>query len=111
MGTESETIGLQQEIKRIIAELGWSQNQLARNIYTEIYEVDDEDEISSFQERVKKELQRATTKPDKLKKYLSIIYSHPEAERLDVFLNRYVPLGYISRTLSEKMIEISQESY
>jgi nitrate/nitrite-specific signal transduction histidine kinase len=110
MGTISETIQLQETIKQMIGELGWSQNQLARNIYTEIHEIDDEDEILNFQERVKKELQRSTTKPDKLRKYLSIICNHHEAERIDVALSKHVPLGYISESLSKKMKVISQEA-
>ena len=110
MGTKSETIQLQEQIKKMIGELGWSQNQLARNIYTEINEIDDKDEILSFQERLKKELQRPTTKPDKLKRYLSIICSHPEAHKVDVTLNKYIPTGFISESLCKGMKVISQEA-
>ncbi|MED5602844.1 hypothetical protein [Alloalcanivorax sp.] len=110
MGTKNETIELQEQIKQVIRELGWSQNLLARKIYTEIHDVDNDREIESFQERLKKELQRPTTKPDKLKRYISIIYRHPEAEHLDKTLNKYVPLGHISEYLSKGMKAISKDA-
>lgn len=110
MGTKTKTIELQGQIKQAIAELGWSQNQLAKNIYTETHDIDDEVEILSFQERLKKELQRDTTKPEKLMKYLSIISSHPDAEKLDSAINRHVPLGFISETLSKEMRVISKDA-
>jgi hypothetical protein len=109
MGTNSETTELQLQIKTLIAELGWSQNQLARNLYTELHDWDDEEAILSFQECLKKELQRGTTKVEKLKKYLSIIANHSETRKMDVILNKPVPLGAISASLSEAMGEISQE--
>lgn len=110
MGTKNKTIELQGKIKWAIAELGWSQNQLARNIYTETYAVDDDVEILNFQERLKKELQRDTTKPERLMRYLSIISSHPDAEKLDPCVNRHVPLGFVSENLSEGMRVISEDA-
>lgn len=110
MGTKEKTSQLQEKIKQIIRELGWSQNRLARIIYTENHDLDDEDEILKFQERLKKELQRQTTKPDKLERYLSIIYSHPEAEKIDSALNKYIPSGFISDSLSREMKAISHEA-
>lgn len=109
MGTNRKTVELQRQIKSLIAELGWSQNQLARNIYTELHEWDDDEEILVFQERLKKELQRPTTKPEKIEKYISIIVSHPDAKRLDTSFNKYVPAGAISDALSRGMSEISRE--
>ena len=99
---------LQREIKFLIAKLGWSQNRLARELYTALNDWDDEDEIQSFQERLKKELQRKTTKTGKLKKYISIIIRHPEAEKIDVIANQYVGAGYISKTLEDGMAKISE---
>lgn len=108
MGTMEEITALQREIKSLIAKLGWSQNRLARELYTALNDWDDEDEIHSFQERLKKELQRKTTKMEKLKKYISIIIRHPEAEQIDVFSNQYVGAGYISKTLEGGMARISK---
>jgi len=109
MGTKQESHELILQIKELIAELGWTQNKLARILYTELYDWDDEDEILKFQERIKKELQRTTTKPDKLRRYLELIVGHPEAEKLDVVLNRYVPQGSISVSLIKGMESISSE--
>lgn len=109
MGTKSETVELQEKIKQLISDLGWSQNKLARIVYTEVYEFDDEAEIYNFQERLKKELQRKTTGPDRLKVYLSIIIKHPEAVNIDLVLNKYIPMGAISEPLSDEMCSISKE--
>lgn len=109
MGTKQESHELLLQIKELIAELGWTQNKLARILYTELYEWDDEDEILKFQERLKKELQRTTTKADRLRIYLDLIIRHPEAEKLDVVLNRYVPQDSISLSLRKSMENISSE--
>lgn len=109
MGTKQESLGLLSQIKDLIAELGWSQNKLARILYTELHEWDDEDEILKFQEKLKKELQRPTTKADRLNMYLDIVIRHPEAQKLDVVLNRYIPQKSISSNLSKAMESISSE--
>lgn len=109
MGTASDTAEIQGQIRKVIAELGWSQNQLARIIYTETHEIDDEQEIGRFQEKLKKELQRATTKVETLRTYLSIILSRPEAKKLDFFLSKYCPAGYIGDSLIAGMRKISKE--
>jgi hypothetical protein len=109
MGTNTETTEVQLQIKRIIKELGWTQNKFARILYTEMNEWDDEDEILKFQERVKKELQRTSTKVEKLKKYLEILMQLPETQTIDVVSNRYVPQGAISLSLGRAMADISQE--
>ena len=82
---------------------------MAKNIYTETHEADNDAEILSFQERLKKELQRDTTKPERLRKYLEIISNHPDAERLDTALNKNIPLGFISESISKGMRLISKE--
>lgn len=109
MGTNEQVVSLQLQIKKLLAELGWSQNQLARIIYTETHDFDDESQIISFQERLKKELRRETTKPEKLKGYLTTIVNHPDAERIDIVTNKYVATEVISSSLSDGMGEISKE--
>lgn len=109
MGTKSESHELLLQIKGLIAELGWTQNRLARILYSELHEWDDEDEICRFQEKLKKELQRPTTKADRLKVYLDVMVRHPEAQKLDVVMNRYIPQESISSTLSKGMKDISSE--
>src|SRR5690554_81200 len=109
MGTKQESHELLLQIKGLIAELGWTQNRLARILYSELNEWDDEDEIFRFQEKLKKELQRPTTKADRLKVYLDVMVRHPDAQKLDVVMNRYIPQGSISSSLSKGMKDISTE--
>ena len=109
MGTKQEVLEVQSQIKSLAAELGWTQNRLAQILYTELNEWDDDNEILKFQERLKKELQRSTTKIDRLKKYLEIVVSHPEAQKLDVVFNKYVPQNAISSSLSKEMGKVSKE--
>lgn len=109
MGTKQETLEIQSQIKSLAAELGWTQNRLAQILYTELNEWDDDEEILKFQERLKKELQRSTTKVNRLKKYLEIVVSHPEAQKLDVIFNKYVPTNAISSSLSKEMVKVSKE--
>ncbi|MBY5922068.1 hypothetical protein [Ferrimonas balearica] len=107
MGTKQESLRLSLQIKDLIARLGWTQNQLARYLYTELNDLDDEDDIIKFQEKLKKELQRPTTKPERLIEYLSIIVRSSEAQKLDVVFNRYIRQDSIASGLSEAMADIS----
>lgn len=109
MGTKQESLELQFQIKKLAAELGWTQNSLARILYTELNEWDDDVEILRFQEKLKKELQRPTTKVERLKVYLDVIVRHPEAQMLDVVFNKYIPQSSISSSLRKTMSDISQE--
>ena len=109
MGTKQESLELQSQIKKLAVELGWSQNKLARILYAELNDWDDEDEIARFQEKLKKELQRSTTKVERLRIYLDVIIEHPDARKLDVVSNKYIPRNLISSSLSEAMGDISQE--
>ena len=109
MGTKQEVSIIQSQIKSLSAKLGWSQNRLAQIIYTELNEWDDDDEIHKFQERLKKELLRPTTKLERLRVYLDVIVNHPEAQKIDLVFNKYSPQGSISDSLSKGMSEISQE--
>jgi hypothetical protein len=109
MGTNEEVLALQNQIKDLAEKLGWTQNALARKLYCEINEVDDEDEILRFQERFKKELQRPTTNSEKLKRYIIIIISHPDAAKLGLVFNKHMPLKAISDELSNGLMKISRE--
>jgi hypothetical protein len=109
MGTKTETKELQGHIKDLIARLGWTQNELARVLYTELSDYDDEDEQRSFQEKLKKELQRDTTKPQRLRTYIEILQSHTDLEKVDRTANRYVPIGKINETVVKGMKSISKD--
>lgn len=109
MGTNLDTQELKAKIKYICDSLGWSQNKLARTLYTELNDFDDEVEIFRFQERLKKELQRETTKKEKLQTYLDILITHTDAQKLDVVCNKCIPLGSISEHLLNEMKLISKD--
>ncbi|EHZ2746829.1 hypothetical protein K5N70_004491 [Vibrio vulnificus] len=104
MGTKN----LQKQIKEIIATLGWTQNQLARVIYTELNDCDVESEILKFEGKLKKALYRSTTKPELLNSYLSIISLHPDFEKLDKVKFSYKSTGFLSDEVERKMRIISQ---
>ena len=109
MGTEQEIIEIQSFIKKIASELGWTQNRLARIIYTEIYDFDDDEEIRKFQEKFKKELQRTTTKLERLKEYVDILIRHPEAKNINLIFNKKLPKHSISLNIISDFYEISHE--
>jgi hypothetical protein len=98
---------LQKDIKEIIAKLGWSQNRLAREIYMSENAVDNDDEITRFEGKLKKELFRSTTKPERLNEYLDIIARHPEFEKLDIIIPRYHSSGILSEEMETGMKKIS----
>lgn len=82
MGTGNESAALQQQIKALLGKLGWSQNEFARRFHVDVEDEagwGDETEVRTFQERLKKELQRATTDPQRLGRYLEYLIAHPNA--------------------------------
>lgn len=109
MGTTETTGALQEQIKALAVQVGWSQNKLARIIFVELNENDCDVDIRAFQERFKKELQRNTTKVERLKQYLSIMTAHPDVEKIGLIHNRYISSGHISAELEQTMRAISRE--
>lgn len=109
MGTKQEVSEVISHLKTIMSELGWTQNELARIIFAELNQTDNEDEIKAFQEKFKKALQRDTTKIELLQRYLEIAVSQPEAKAIVKSFKKYSPLNAISPSLSEGMKKISKE--
>jgi O-methyltransferase involved in polyketide biosynthesis len=109
MGTNQTTSELQEAIKTLAARAGWKQNELALIIFDGLNEYFTEEEGKAFQERFKKELQRNTTKVERLQEYLLIINKHPDMEKIGLIHNRYISTGKISATLEQAMREISSE--
>ena len=102
------TIELQDEIKKILAKLKWSQRRLGREFYIAKHEYDDDDEIRRYEEKVKKDLTRKSTKPELLNSYLEIIAQHNEFKNLDVVIFSYHKSGVLSDTMEEGMNDISK---
>ncbi|MAJ68054.1 MAG: hypothetical protein CL584_00160 [Alteromonadaceae bacterium] len=109
MGTEQTTLQLQGEIKRLIQQLGKSQNEAARFIYTETYEFDDDDEIKRFEGRFKKQLQRKTTKPEFLQGYLNILTSWYESKGCNKKQLGAIKPKKISAFIAAEMRKLSEE--
>ena len=64
---------LQAIIKQKLEELGISQAALAKKIFVEDHDEDDERALARFTETLKKQLQRASTPPEKLHRYMEIL--------------------------------------
>lgn len=107
MGTETQR--LQDEIKTLIARMGWSQRTLASELWS--LENDDDfppqEEIDLFTERLKKQLTRATASTERLQQYLYLIQQHDRFKQLDVIVPRLVPSEGFSPDFLEGMRVIS----
>ena len=99
---------LQSEINSIINKLGWSKNRLAREVYVATFDDDNEVEIKRLEERLKKELSRSSTKPERLEEYLQIISRNREFEKLDLVLPVFIKNKYLSDNVMSGMATISK---
>lgn len=97
------------EIKRVCERLSWSQKELAEKIYLELNDDDNEKNIESFYFAFVKQLQRATTHPERLKEYLSIMSNLPEFKKSNLVLNKYTPLDHLSDFIQYEMLRISKD--
>lgn len=101
------TKDLQTEIKLMIGKLKWTQKRLAREIYTETHEYDNDIEIGRFEESLKKDLSRESTKPERLMEYIKIISRHDEFKRLDIIVPIYISTETLSPLMKDEMKRIS----
>ena len=99
---------LQKEIKNLVARLGWSYNKLARVIYVEQNEDDNLDEIAKFQETLKKQLSRETTKAELLHEYINIITNTPEFEKLQLIAPFYLTSNILDDETEKGLNDISE---
>lgn len=103
-----ETKELQDQLRKLAAKMGWSINELARNIYTELHDFDDEDEIRRFEQNFIKHLSRETTKKEKLSEYLDVISRHYAVEKQAVILPVYRSAGVLNEKSENAMKSISE---
>ncbi len=101
------TKDLQIEIKSMIRKLKWTQKRLAREIYTETHEYDNDIEIGRFEESLKKDLSRDSTKPERLMEYMKIISRHDDFKKLDLIIPVYVSTETLSPLMKDEMKRIS----
>jgi len=109
MGTETQR--LQDEIKRLIKQLGWSQKRFARELHAMDDDADTwtavEEETSRYEERVKKQLTRPTVAPELLRRYLQQLQSHEAFANLDVIVPYFEADASLPQELLEGMRKIS----
>lgn len=109
MGTETQR--LQDEIKRLIKQLGWSQKRFARELHAMDDDADTwtavEEETSRYEERVKKQLTRPTVAPELLRRYLQQLQSHEAFANLHVIVPYFEADASLPQELLEGMRKIS----
>lgn len=102
------TSEVQNQIKSILTTLGWSQKRLARELYMEEHDYDDEDEIKKYEEKLKKSLTRKTTKVELLLGYLSFLNNHSEFSEKKFVLTLLFPLACLNDEKLNEMKEFSK---
>lgn len=97
---------LQAAIKRRLKEKGMSQAALAEKIFIEDHDEDDEVALASFVETLKKQLNRASTSHEKLRRYLEILLTDRQG-----FEGRYpsVASSYLPKQVLDQMHQLSAE--
>ncbi|HDR1102814.1 hypothetical protein [Pasteurella multocida] len=94
-----ETKELQNSLKSLLQEVGWSKKELAKEIVDDLARSgspDYRDEQTEY-EKIKKLLSRPTTKPETLLFYINFIITHKETKKYnfikhpEVNLNKFEP--------------------
>lgn len=98
-----------EELKRAMAQLGWSMTRLAEVVYVARHEDDDPTEMARLAARIKKEFQRLTTSADKFVGYLKILQAHPEYAKLGNVFPVYHPGTALSPQVERVMAKISEQ--
>lgn len=104
------TKNLQKNIKKTIKQLGLSQKEVSRRIFVELNEYnDDESDLEKFSESFKKQLNRASTKPEVLETYFGVIGSFSEFKKSDLVVPNKLNLGFIDDEIRCALNVNSQE--
>lgn len=108
MGTQT-TQELQEIIKQLCGRVGWSQKRLAREIFYELNDVDDDAEMQRFEESLKKALTRPKTKPELLQYYLDVMRAIPAIQKADLIVPQYVSTNLLDPELEKAMTLVSKK--
>jgi len=87
----------------------WSQQRLAYELLDELNENATEPEVVSFYESLKKALNRASTEPDLLRRYLDIISLHQDFEKANIIAPKYISTNQLSNDMESGMSQISKK--
>ncbi|HAS8452706.1 TPA: hypothetical protein I7726_22405 [Vibrio vulnificus] len=108
-GTIGDNIVTPKEnLEKILKLLGWSRKRLAREVYVELHDSDNPKDILNFEDKIKKEFQRATTKQEKFEFYLKIISTHRDFKKLNLVVPSYQSSNLLSNTIDEGLSKISK---
>ncbi|EMV9185914.1 hypothetical protein AADU03_004800 [Escherichia coli] len=108
MGTEAQQ--LQDEIKKLLNSMGWSINQFARELHELEYPgCDTDSEIESYQNKIKKQLSRPTTPPERLRHYLKLLQKHPDFSEANFVQPICTSLGLLDREIEKGLIRLSKK--
>ena len=102
------TTELQEQIKRLLGKLKWSQKRLGRELYYAKYDDDDVTEINRHEEKAKKDLTRKSTRTEVLQTYMDIIENHNEFQKLNILIPTYQKTGVLSERIESGMNNISK---
>ena len=103
MGTKE----LQSAIKMELKSIGWSCRKFSNAYFIETNDVDNEDEMEAFYQKVKKQLNRSSFKNTQLlSAYLDFIVQHPDYSRIKV-KPVYIEPDLLSDSLKEQLKAIS----
>lgn len=107
MGTEVK----QKQIKELLKKLNLSINKFAGLVYEELYGDFDEVGEQKLAEKIKKQLQRETTKEEVLDLYLDILADQPsyQALNLDKVRSQYVSHSCLNDEVTMSLTELSCE--
>ncbi len=98
-----------EQLEEAIALLGWSRTRLAHAVYVATHDDDDPVAIARLEQRIKKEFQRSTTKPERFARYLCIVRADPEYARISQVVPRYVPNSALSPEVFAGLAKISDQ--
>ena len=107
MGTEVK----QKQIKALLQKLNLSINNFAGLVYEARYDDNDEEAEQKLAEKIKKQLQRKTTKEEVLDSYLGILADLPsyQALNLDNVRSQYVSHSCLNDDVTMSLAELSSE--
>ncbi|MCS5575001.1 MAG: hypothetical protein NZ789_18895, partial [Pseudomonadales bacterium] len=69
----------------------------------------DDEELKRFEERLKKELTRPTTKPELLERYLDVLRRLPVVEKAGLVVPQYVATKHLDPDIESVLMDLSKD--
>lgn len=103
-----DTHELQKTIKELAKKYGWTQRQLAKELYVELYEDDDDGASDKFEETLRKQLNRTTTNPATLQAYLDIMIQDSKFKSLHMTIPKPLLTSILDKDIIDGLTHISR---